>query len=176
MATKKRPLPYQATSDNREENFIIYLRRGNNLSVSARASSFPIRSYYNKVEAAERGDPEAKEFIEKVEAARAQAVAEHLQVLRNAALGGDWRASVEWLKANQRDEWGNDVKVTVEHKVSEQLEMLFQRIQQLLPEPIYVELMEGLRVQNFLSEMNSSEVQDAELIEAAKNNSNDEEG
>lgn len=164
MMAAKKPLMYEQPSENEEENFLILLTRGNTVKVAAAASGFTLQRYTNLCAAAKRGNEEASAFVERVEQAKAKAVVEYMQVLRQAALAGEYRAGVEWLKAMQKDEFGADNKIIIEHKVTENLEILIQKIESLLPPQIFEELMEGLQMKQFVQD----EIIDAEIIQPAQ--------
>lgn len=159
----KIPLMYEAPKSLPEENFLILLSRGNSVKIAAAASGLGIKEFERRKKAADKGDADCSTFMEKVEGARAKAVVEHMQVVRQAALAGDYKASIEWLKAFQKEDFSNDNKITIEHKASEYFDLLFQKIQSLLPPDVYEELMEGLRVKQIMVE--SSEIKDAEFTE-----------
>ena len=50
-------------------------------------------------------------FCEAVTRAEATAEVGHVGVLAKAAIDGDWRASLEWLKRRRRKEWGDSIDV-----------------------------------------------------------------
>ena len=51
-------------------------------------------------------------FRDSVTRAEAQAEVKHVGALMVAAMKGDWRASLEWLKRRRRAEWGNSLDLS----------------------------------------------------------------
>jgi hypothetical protein len=56
------------------------------------------------------------DFMEAVRAEEAAAALRHLAVINNAAAKGEWKASLEWLRARRKTEWGNAVDITSDNK------------------------------------------------------------
>lgn len=52
------------------------------------------------------------DFFEAIRKEEAAAALRHLTVINNAAAKGEWKASLEWLRARRKTEWGNAVDVT----------------------------------------------------------------
>lgn len=91
---------------NQKQNLLIhYLKMGNTRRASAAAAGVHHDTFYEWL----RKNPTFSDAV-----ARAEAIPEvgHVAVIANAAIKGDWRASLEWLKRRRRTEWGDAIDVS----------------------------------------------------------------
>jgi hypothetical protein len=95
------------------ERLVTFLKLGNYMTVAAAMCGLDNTqcAHWLREGIQEDGRPWAKEFHRKVTNAKAYAQAAALQVVRDAALNGDWRASAWYLSRVAPDQWGAQSRV-----------------------------------------------------------------
>lgn len=88
-----------------EQNAIVEaLKMGNTRTASWQYAGVSHQTFYRWLH-------ENVKFCEAVTRAEATAEVGHVGVLAQAAIGGDWRASLEWLRRRRRVEWGDSIDI-----------------------------------------------------------------
>ena len=80
-------------------------------------------NWYNKGKKADEGI--FKEFYDEVENAKAEAVKYNVDIIRNAAENGYWRAAAWWLERTCPEEFGVKKEVKADVKVKNLADVLF---------------------------------------------------
>lgn len=91
---------------SQKQNLLLhYLKLGNTRRADCTAAGLHPATFYRWLKKKAR-------FCDAV--TRAEAIPEvgHVAVIANAAIKGDWRASLEWLKRRRRTEWGDTIDVS----------------------------------------------------------------
>lgn len=87
-----------------QQAIVDALKMGNTRTASWQYAGVSHQTFYNWMR-------DNLKFLEAVTRAEATAEVGHVGVLAHAAIGGDWRASLEWLKRRRRVEWGDSIDI-----------------------------------------------------------------
>ena len=101
-----------------QEEIVSALKMGNTRQASFGYVGVAKSSFYRWID--DNGT-----FRDAVTRAEASAEVSHVGILAQAAAGGDWRASLEWLKRRKRDEWGDNIAVSADKEALAIIAQLF---------------------------------------------------
>lgn len=90
-----------------EQRIVTALKAGNTPRQASECAGISVATFYAWKVRGRKGEPRFVEFLDRVEKANAEAEAESVKIIRNAALNaGTWQAAAWWLERRRWKQWG----------------------------------------------------------------------